>query len=607
MPVASEETTLVHRQIAQQLTEDLGWLEQHAREREITPQLGGRLRLAAALVRNCIGPFLEDDSAEPLHIAVVGGAGAGKSTITNFLVGATAAESNPQAGFTRHPIAYTSANGTLPWAQRIGFLSRLRRLWEPQPSNLDEDVYQVRRISSGDQIAGLLNRFVVWDCPDMTTWAATGYATRLIEIIGLADVVVYVASDERYNDEVPTQYLQLVLQAGKPVVACILKMKPEQAETIVDHFRREVIARIPDCTHVSATLAVPHLTPAELTDPIGNAGRFRQPLLDAVAWYGSRGGETRLAAVRGAVDFLNEQQDVLLSAAKADVAALSTWRELVDSGTAEFQSRYQKEYLSGEKFPRFDEALVRLLQLLELPGVGQYLSKALWIVRTPWRLLKGMFGKITGRSQTPAVPEEPVMATGMNGLLDVLRMEAARRKETHPLWAHVDKGFQGALPAQAREQFQHCVREFHAAQIQEVDATARAIYQDLEKNPIALNTLRSGKFALEAASIVGTIIAGGINWMDIFLVPLVASLTQELIELLGKQYVDIQRESARQRQLELFQRTMSRPLSDWLGEWPATGGSTFEQLQRALRRIPDEIQTLTRIVHRRLEDRMRNP
>ena len=41
----------------------------------------------------------------------------------------------------------------------------------------------------------------------MTTWAATGYVPRLLEIAGLADVVVYVASDERYNDEVPTRQL----------------------------------------------------------------------------------------------------------------------------------------------------------------------------------------------------------------------------------------------------------------------------------------------------------------------------------------------------------------------------------------------------------------
>ena len=68
-----------------------------------------RCRLAAASVRNVIGPFLEGQGVEPLHLAVVGGAGAGKSTISNMISGCMLAEANPQAGFTRHPIAYVSS------------------------------------------------------------------------------------------------------------------------------------------------------------------------------------------------------------------------------------------------------------------------------------------------------------------------------------------------------------------------------------------------------------------------------------------------------------------------------------------------------------------
>src|SRR6202030_4727411 len=100
----------------------------------------GELRLAAALLRNCIGPFLDGQAPAPLHVAVVGGAGAGKSTVANMLSGAAAAEANPQAGFTRHPIAYTSVNGPLTWSGHVGFLGPLQRLTQPTPSSLDEDV-----------------------------------------------------------------------------------------------------------------------------------------------------------------------------------------------------------------------------------------------------------------------------------------------------------------------------------------------------------------------------------------------------------------------------------------------------------------------------------
>src|SRR5713226_3643205 len=110
------------RSLTNQLAEDLAWLEQHARAQPEHAPRAGELRYASALVRNVIGPFLEGQPALPLHVAVVGGAGAGKSTVANLLSGAVLAEANPQAGFTRHPVAYTCGNGQIPWNAHLGFL-----------------------------------------------------------------------------------------------------------------------------------------------------------------------------------------------------------------------------------------------------------------------------------------------------------------------------------------------------------------------------------------------------------------------------------------------------------------------------------------------------
>ena len=95
-----------HRQLVSVLATDLSWLEDHCRQQPALAREASQLRLAGAMVRNTIGPFLENEAKTPLHVAVVGGAGAGKSTIVNFLVGAKVAEANPQAGYTRHPTAY---------------------------------------------------------------------------------------------------------------------------------------------------------------------------------------------------------------------------------------------------------------------------------------------------------------------------------------------------------------------------------------------------------------------------------------------------------------------------------------------------------------------
>ena len=177
-------SNLSSRALTSQLADDLGWLEQHCRQQPDLLAKAGKLRLAAALVRNCVGPLLDGQPPVPLHIAVVGGAGAGKSTVANMLSGAVAAEANPQAGFTRHPIAYTSTDGVLNWAGYLGFLGPLQRLIEAKPSSLDQDVYQIRRVPADPTSYDLLKDFVIWDCPDMTTWAATNYISRLLEACG---------------------------------------------------------------------------------------------------------------------------------------------------------------------------------------------------------------------------------------------------------------------------------------------------------------------------------------------------------------------------------------------------------------------------------------
>src|SRR5262249_56175612 len=102
--------------------------------------------------------------------------------------------------------------------------------------------------------------------------------------------------------------------------------------------------------------------------------------------------------------------------------------------------------------------------------------------------------------------------------------------------------------------------------------TGGAIYEEVEKNPAKLNVLRGLKLTFDVGAIGATLAAGGINWHDFILVPLVTSITHQLVELLGKQYVDNQREMARQRQAALAAQYGSAPLAKGLIQCPGTGG-----------------------------------
>lgn len=589
---------LAVRTLTSQLAEDLAWLEQHARSQPQHAARAGELRYAAALVRNVLAPFLEGQGPMPLHVAVVGGAGAGKSTVANMLCGAILAESNPQAGFTRHPVAYAHANSNIAWPASLGFLGSLQRLSRTEPSSLDADVYQVRRVGQEAGQFGVLDKYLVWDCPDMTTWAATSYVPRLLEVAALADVVVYVASDERYNDEVPTQFLRLLLESGKMVVVCLMKMREADAPAFLAHFQREVLDRMP--ARAVATLAVPQLTHAQLVDPNRNAPVYRVPIVNQIFVLGEPNLAARQRTVRSATAYLVNFQQQLLSVARDDLIALSGWRQLVRDGKGEFDARYRREFLTGERFRRFDEALVRLLELLELPGIGKFASLALDVLRWPYTWGKKLFTTAFSRPDASVMPERQVLETGLAGWIDYLHKESVRKASAHPLWQHVQQGFNAGLDTTAKERFNESFRGFQLSLGDEVERTARAIYEDLEKNPVALNAFRGTKFTAEVGLILGgagTVLAsGGLSLPFVIaaaaLAPLSASVVQMLTEFFGMQYVDFHREQARARQEALVSQHISVPLADWLTNWPTTGGSAYERLQLVLRRMPENLQKL---------------
>jgi ethanolamine utilization protein EutP (predicted NTPase) len=589
-----------HRQLVSLLASDLAWLEDHCRRQDALAREAGQLRLAAALVRNAVGPFLDGQPPSPVHIAVVGGAGAGKSTVVNFLVGSVVADANPQAGFTRHPTAYTPPNSSTGWAGHLGFLGPLRKLEQPSPADLDQDVYQVRRLPSTG--SSPLGDAVIWDCPDMTTWAATGYVPRLIEVAALADVIVYVASDERYNDEIPTQFLHMLVRAGKAVVVVLTKMAEDQAGAIREHFEREVLTRLPlDESRRSAipVLTIPFMPPGALADPAGQGAANRIPLLNQVMVLGDS-AIARKRTVDHALQYLSSAGGELLDVARQDLAAMDAWRALVASSRQDFDDRYRNEFLNGEGFRRFDEARGRLLDLLELPGAGRAFAMVMWGLRFPYRALQNAVQKALVRPPAVNVGETQVLEGAFRAWLDQIRAEAIRRADSHPLWKHVSDGFNSGLGDAATDQFQTLLRNFQVSSADEIEGAARSVTAGLEKRPAILAFLRGGKFLLDIIAIVLAFWAGGWDWPTLIYIPLFVSIAHQLVELAVRQYVEQRRSAIRTRKMTIVSQAVSGPMAEWLTKWPATGGSAYEKLQGALRRVPETISQLKRLAEPRL-------
>lgn len=574
------------------LADDFGWLEGHCRAHPEQAVHATYLRLAAALVRNVVGPAIEKVKARPLHIAVIGGAGAGKSTIANFLVGRAVAEANPQAGYTRHPIAFVPEQHVASWPATDGFLGPLVRQDSNAPSSKDEDIYQRRSVSvpHDDPLA----EFVVWDCPDMTTWAAGGYASRLTEVAALADIIVYVASDERYNDEVPTQYLHLLIKAGKAVVVCLTKMKEADAAGLTEHFRAEVLGKLPSLPDGSApnipVVCIPNLTVAERTDPKTNSGQYRIALANHLLALCPNAEAARKRTVANAVHFLETASAGLLDVAKADLVHVNAWYASVAAGRQAFEDRYRREFLSGETFRRFDKTRDDILDQLELPGQAKAISTIIGFARWPYVKARDFLVSIVGRPPALALSEQDVLKNAMAGWLDGLQAESIRNAAIHPVWKQAASAFGTGAKQTATDRFAASLREFETKEIMELESAGKGITDRLAKNPGLVNILRGLKIATEVILVLAVIwYTWPPNGWIILVIPLVLYFVHQITEWIVRAVVETARAKVRSQRMGLLAAHLSTPLNDWLATLPITQNTSLERLQQVLARVPKEI------------------
>ncbi len=595
-----------HRSAVGQLADDLRWLEDHCRRQPELAAHAGTLRLASALTRNVIGPFLEGQPTRPLHVAVVGGAGAGKSTVVNFLAGDKVAEANPQAGFTRHPTAFLPPGPAFQWPSYIGFMGQMHRLTQDKPASADEDVYQVKRIAPPPASGGKdgythpLGEFVIWDCPDMTTWASEGYVARLMEVAALADVIVYVASDERYNDAVPTEFLHLLVKAGKAVVVALTKMRAQDSDAFIEHFRQEILGRLPKLPNgelpAVPVVAIPHMRMAERTDPAGAGARYRVQLLNQILVQCESDDATRARTVTNAAKYLSTAGDGLLDVARRDFTELESWKATVGAGKTAFEERYRREYLSGEQFRRFDRFRERLTDLLELPSGGRVIGGIFWALRTPYRWTRDYVFGLLARPDVLNLSEQTVLTGALTGWLDMLQAESLRKSGSHTLWKQIAVRFDSELGPQARDRFATDFRAFELKESEDLEETGKALVDGLEKNPALLYTLRGGKLALDL-TIIGSVVyfTWPPGWL-LLLIPFSVSASHQFAELATRAVAEGARHRVRSHREQLVTTSLSSPLAAWLAEWPTTGGTSFEKLQQVLRRVPESI--------RQMEDRV---
>lgn len=592
------------RQTVSELAESLAWLEEYLRQQpEGGSSTAGELALAAALVRNVVAPFVEGATAPPLHLAVVGGAGTGKSTVVNFLLGRPLAQSNPQAGFTRHPTAFVLAESTSAvWPTTPGFLNGLQPVSTPRPADVDEDIYQVRHLPPQGEEP--LRDCVIWDCPDMTTWAAQGYLRRLLEVAALADLLVYVASDERYNDLVPTQFLHLLVRAGKLVIIVLNKVAPEQAERLIEHFRQEVLGRLSrraDGTLPNVpVLALPFLSAEQRRDPAGAGADQRIPLLNQVLALLNEPAAVRQRQVQHALGFLEMLIAGLEAVARRELEEYRLWQELVRQGRLAFERRYEVEYLEAERFALVDRCRQAWMELLELPAAGRWLSAVLWVLRTPYRAARDYARRWWESAAIPPLEAEMVREAAL-AWRDGLHAETLRRTERHPFWQRLAQRFPAELLPAWQQQWDRHYQQFTRQEQGELEQSCQQLLERWRAYPGRLAVARIGKLLWDLTGLGAVLyFTWPLDWYHLLLVPLSVSLTHQVVEWIATVQVEALRRRLRHQRAVDLRQTLTGPLESWLQHWPAQGDTSLARLHQVLTQAPHALKHLRSAVAKRV-------
>ena len=178
-------------------------------------------------------PQLSSDC--PILVAVTGGGSTGKSTLFNFLAGAKVSASNPIAGYTRRMVAAIHPNVVADKQKMELLFERFRANSRPRALSKPEEA-----LEPGDPVyvecPNVPEHLVLVDTPDFNTGDREGFYNRdaAKEILDVADVVLYVATNTTYNNKSETDFVRSALsEIGVRKVAFLYRISPVYDDGIV--------------------------------------------------------------------------------------------------------------------------------------------------------------------------------------------------------------------------------------------------------------------------------------------------------------------------------------------------------------------------------------
>ena len=534
------------------------------------------LRLAsAALGKQQLNQQQPD---HPLQIGILGPTQAGKSTLVNLLLGNTDAGVSPLAGYTVHAQAFfTSANSpaaTDPAAVSAGNSTLTQQhLQQLQPlfpgftattvGHLDPDNYRQFSLQpvSTDLLADR-QPLVIWDSPDFDSVESRGYRSAVLRVAAAADVLILMLSKDKYADKSVWDTVQMLQPLGKPMLVCINKLSPSDAEAVINSFTTRFRE------HCGAEAPLPPIITLPYLRGLDGQGSQFEPAVRAnllATLDQALETQSRPQQTQGVCRLIDKHWDDWLEPISAEHHNRKLWQQAIASANDSAMERYREQYLEHpEKYDTFNRALAELLVLLEIPGLAGPLAKTRELVTWPVRRLFGLGQSLLGESdsskdhhdqqdssESPGSLERQMLRQSLAHVLAHCSTETLEQQDSasdqRQWWLDLNRQLRTGN-ATIEEQFDSVVRDYQREFEPEIEAAAQSLYRNLQDQPAVLNSLRAARVGADAAAVVLAVKSGGLAATDLLLAPAMFSLTSMLTEgALGK-YLESVRDSLKQKQ-----------------------------------------------------------
>jgi GTPase SAR1 family protein len=530
-----------------------------------------QLILAEAFLRK--GQLIENNTGNPLQIAVVGPTQAGKSSLVNVLLNSTIASVSPLAGYTMHPQGF--CDGITP-TQCGGLQWYFGRFQQVPQQQLPKDRHDCYSLSQNTTDSALLPPCVLWDTPDFDSIDSANYREGVIRTVALADIIILVVSKEKYADQSVWEVMAAIEVLQQPTVICLNKIS-EGSETLLINSLKEKWRQV-------RSDEFPEAVPLYYQKESGKPDWPAPQLLERIATRVNRKKQAQLQ-----LDLLQKHWQSWLEPVHAEHNLLKDWEHLVEQVLKQGVESYQRDYLNHpHHYETFQQALAELLNLLEIPGIAGVLANTRRILTWPVKKIIKMGRKslrLADSSQEITLLTQ-IAAHVLIQTADKLLNQAEENRDSR-WW----KEFSSVLRTQRPvilHAFDNAAQGYRLAFQEEVEQAANRLYRKLQEQPALLNSLRATRVTADAAIIALALQTGGIGMQDLIIAPAMLTVTSLLAESAIGGYMNRVEAELKQRQLttvkqKLFDDALMKKLLDLSKQLSSVTyfNITPEQLQQA--------------------------